>query len=85
MEEIYKLVPVGTPVEIRADEKPKRCSKPSRCSWCCWRLGFMAGCRIIHGSNPRSWAKELRERTGDEAAVPMWAATDTHSQHASLK
>jgi hypothetical protein len=46
-------------------------------------LGFLG--RIIHGSNPRSWAKELRERTGDEAAVPTSAATDTHSQHASLK
>lgn len=32
-------------------------------------LGFL--CRIIHGSNPRSWAKELRERTGD---MPDFAA-----------
>ena len=29
------------------------------------RLGFIG--RIIHGSNPRSWAKELRERIGEMA------------------
>jgi hypothetical protein len=27
------------------------------------KLGFIG--RIIHGTNPRSWAKELRERTGE--------------------
>jgi hypothetical protein len=36
------------------------------------KLGFLG--RIVHGSNPRSWAKELRERIGEvpdfaEAAV----------------
>ena len=33
------------------------------------KLGFL--CRIIHGSNPRSWAKELRMRIGD---TPVFAA-----------
>ena len=27
------------------------------------KLGFLG--RVIHGSNPRSWARELRERIGE--------------------
>ena len=52
------------------------------------KLGFLG--RVIHGSNPQSWAKELRDHIGErpdfaEAAVPTSAATDTHGQYASLK
>jgi len=36
------------------------------------RLGFLA--RVIHGSNPRAWLKELRQWVGEKAdfaaAVP---------------
>jgi hypothetical protein len=52
------------------------------------KLGFIG--RIVHGSNPRSWAKELRERVGEapdsaEAAVTTSVATDRRTQYASLK
>ena len=36
------------------------------------KLGFLG--RIIHGSNPRSWAKELRARIGE---TPDFAAAIT--------
>jgi hypothetical protein len=52
------------------------------------KIGFLG--RIIHGNNPRSWAKELAERVGEnpdfaEAAVPKSAVSDTHGHYASLK
>ena len=52
------------------------------------RLGFLG--RIIHRSNSRTWAKELRERLGEaphfaQATEPTSAATDTYGQYARLK
>jgi hypothetical protein len=33
------------------------------------RLGFLG--RVIHGSNPRAWLKEIRQRIGEKAEFPL--------------
>jgi len=45
------------------------------------RLGFLG--RVVHGSNSRKWAKELRLRIGETTDFAVAAVPDTHGQYSA--